>query len=283
MSLSKLDDLRNLIRSYGSCLIAYSGGVDSAFLAVVAHQALGEKSLAVIADSPSLARREFTAAVDLSKKFGFALRIVHPHEFQNPDYVANPHNRCYFCKHELFTQLVPIAQKENFAVILYGENASDVGDYRPGAQAAGEFKARAPLKEVGMTKAEIRLFSAELGLPTAQKPQAACLSSRIPYGEAVTPEKLEMIEQAEYVLQDLGFYDVRVRHHELPSPGRKVHLARIEVGSEEMPKFLQNNAFTRVAEAFKKIGYTHATLDLQGYRRGGFNEIIGKGAIVQPK
>ena len=136
-------------------------------------------------------------------------------EFDNPDYLANPANRCYFCKHELFEHLTPIARAEKFAVIAYGENASDNGDFRPGAQAAAEFQVRAPLKEAGLTKAEIRELSAQLGLPTADKPQMACLSSRIPYGEPVTPEKLAMIEAAEYVLRDLGFHDVRVRHHEL--------------------------------------------------------------------
>ena len=138
-------------------------------------------------------------------------------EFDNPDYLANPNNRCYFCKHELFTQLAPLAQKEKFAVIAYGENASDVGDHRPGAKAAGEFEVRAPLKEAGLTKSEIRALSAQLGLPTADKPQMACLSSRVPYGDPVTPQKLSMIEQGEYVLRDLGFYDLRVRHHEMRS------------------------------------------------------------------
>ena len=276
MSISKLEQLQNLIRSYGSCLVAYSGGVDSAFLAVVVHQVLGDKSLAVISDSPSLPRREFDQAVALAKQFNFPLRIVRTQELKKSEYASNPNNRCYFCKHELFSELVPIAKAENFGVIVHGENASDVGDYRPGSQAAGEVKARAPLKEIGLTKAEIRNFSAQLGLPTAQKAQAACLSSRIPYGEAVTAEKLEMIEKAEYILQDLGFHDVRVRHHELSAQGIKVHLARIEVGSEEMLKFLQNEAFSKIATALRALGYTHTTLDLQGYRRGGYNELIGK-------
>jgi len=283
MSLSKLEQLESLIRSYGSCLVAYSGGVDSAFLAVVAHRVLGNKALAVIADSPSLPRREFKAAVDLAQRFSFALRIVEPQEFQNADYLANPQNRCYFCKHELFTQLLPLAQSENFAVIVHGENASDVGDYRPGAQAAKEMRARAPLKEVGMTKDEIRAYSSQLGLPTASKPQAACLSSRIPYGEAVSPEKLAMIEEAEYVLQDLGFHDVRVRHHELTNNGMKIHLARIEVGADEMMKFVQDGMFAKVAAAIKKQGYAHVTLDLTGYRRGGFNDQVKKSVPAKDK
>ncbi|HZM05571.1 MAG TPA: ATP-dependent sacrificial sulfur transferase LarE [Candidatus Saccharimonadales bacterium] len=272
MSLTKLEHLQSLLRSYDSCLVAYSGGVDSAFLAYVAHEVLGEKSLAVLADSPSLPRRELEEAVAVAEKFAIPLRIVRTEEFDNPAYLANPNNRCYFCKHELFTRLAPLAVKEKFAVVAYGENASDVGDHRPGAKAAGEFQVRAPLKEAGLTKSEIRALSARFGLPTADKPQMACLSSRVPYGEPVTPGKLSMIEQAEYVLRDLGFYDLRVRHHELNSQGMTLHLARIEVGVEEMPKFLQNDAFTRVAGALKKIGYAHVTLDLQGYRRGSVNE-----------
>ena len=295
VELSKLERLRELFRSYGSCLVAYSGGVDSVFLAHVAHQVLGAKAKAVIADSPSLPRRELEEAVAIAEQFQIPLQVVRTKEFDNPAYLANPNNRCYFCKHELFTELAPLARAEGFAVIAYGENASDIGDHRPGAQAAAEFEVRAPLKEAGLTKSEIRQLSAQFGLPTADKPQMACLSSRIPYGETVSPEKLNMIEQAEYVLRDLGFYDVRVRHHELsseirvwssesakilgtrdPELGTVRHLARIEVGPAEMPKLLQNDAAGRVTAALKNLGYTHVTLDLQGYRRGSVNEGAAK-------
>jgi uncharacterized protein len=271
--LNKLEELQKILASYGSCLVAYSGGVDSVFLAFVAYRVLGVKSLAVLADSPSLPRRELEEAVAVAGQFSIPLRIVRTEEFDNPAYLSNPNNRCYFCKHELFSQLAPLAREEKFAVVAYGENASDLGDHRPGSQAAGEFQVRAPLKEAGLSKADIRALSAQFGLPTADKPQMACLSSRVPYGEPVTPEKLRMIEKAEYVLRDLGFYDVRVRHHEIKNQGQTAHLARIEVGADEMQKFLVDEAFIRVASALKEIGYAHVTLDLQGYRRGSVNEV----------
>jgi pyridinium-3,5-biscarboxylic acid mononucleotide sulfurtransferase len=289
MVANKLEELRARLRCYGSCLVAYSGGVDSAFLARVAHEVLGEKSLAVIADSPSLPRRELAEALEVAKQFAFPVRVVATREFESENYTANPVNRCYFCKHELFEVLTPIARAERLAVIAYGENASDAGDFRPGARAAAEFQVHAPLKEAGLTKAEIRELSAQCGLPTADKPQLACLSSRVPHGEPVTPEKLRMIEAAENILRDLGFHDVRVRHHEL-GPGSGVRgpgsdngearpsplalrtapcLARIELGPSEIRRFLEDGISTRVVEAFRGIGYAHVTLDLGGYRRAG--------------
>jgi len=296
---NKLERLRTLLKSYGSCLVAYSGGVDSVFLARMAHEVLGGRALAAIADSPSLPRRELQEALEIAAKFSFPVRVLHTREFANENYTANPANRCYFCKHELFEELTPLARAEKFAVIAYGENASDTGDFRPGAQAAAEFQVRAPLKEAGLTKAEIRELSAQLGLPTADKPQMACLSSRVPYGEPVTPEKLRMIEQAEYVLRDLGFRDVRVRHHEMRSPELGVrnepvatnstlrpppsalHLARIELAPAEIPLLLANGKLATVAEGLKKIGYAHVTLDLQGYRRGSTNEALSAASGIR--
>ncbi|MBM3847835.1 MAG: ATP-dependent sacrificial sulfur transferase LarE [Verrucomicrobia bacterium] len=270
MAVSKHEELRRILRSFGSCVVAYSGGVDSVLLAKVAHEVLGDRSLAAIADSPSLPRRELQEALELGVRFNFPVRVVHTREFENPEYLANPNNRCYFCKHELFTELIPLARSEGFAVVAYGENASDIGDHRPGAKAASEFEVRAPLKEAGLSKQEIRQLSAELGLPTSDKPQLACLSSRIPYGESVTPEKLRMIEEAEAFLRDSGFHDVRVRHHELKAGC----LARIEAGRDELQQLLGLELFDRVSTRLRSLGYHHVTLDLEGYRRGSLNALV---------
>ncbi|MBL9139486.1 MAG: ATP-dependent sacrificial sulfur transferase LarE [Verrucomicrobiales bacterium] len=270
MPQTKLDQLRASLRSYGSCLTAYSGGVDSVFLAYVAHQELGDWALAAIADSPSLPRAELAEALEIARRFAFPVRVVKTREFTDPSYLANPQNRCYFCKHALFEELAPLARKEGFAVVAYGENASDIGDHRPGAIAAAEFKVRSPLKEAGLTKDEIRAHSAELGLPTADKPQLACLSSRIPYGEDVTTAKLAMIEKAEQFLRGCGFREFRVRHHELKVGA----LARLELAPAEFGGLLANGIPARIAEHLRGLGYAQVTLDLLGYRRGSANEVI---------
>ena len=265
--MEKLEQLESLLRAMGGCLVAYSGGVDSAFLACVAHRVLGEASVAVLADSPSLPRSELNEAVALAERFGFPLEVIKTLEFENEAYLTNPPNRCYFCKHALFEAMEALAAARGVPFLLYGENMDDLGDVRPGAQAAAQFQVRAPLKEAGLTKAEIRALSAQLGLPTADKPQMACLSSRIPHGERVTPAKLTQIEQAEQHLRSLGFHDVRVRHHEL-SQGA---LARIEIGPDEISRCMEWATRQQMVEKLQALGYQQVTLDLIGYRRGSLN------------
>lgn len=277
---SRLERLRSLLRAADGCVVAYSGGVDSVFLAAVAHEVLGDRMIAAIADSPSLPRRELKEAVEIAERFRIPLRVLGTAEFQDDRYLANPTDRCYFCKHALFTELEPLARSLGFGVLVYGENASDVGDHRPGARAAGEFRVQAPLKEAGLTKADIRELSARMGLPTADKPQLACLSSRIPTGERVTPEKLRMVEEAEYLLRDLGFRDVRVRHHELGGTLRG-HLARIEVGAAEIPRLLESELRERLDAGIRAAGYTQVTLDLAGYRRGSNNGVAPAAAAIR--
>ncbi|MGY8656136.1 MAG: ATP-dependent sacrificial sulfur transferase LarE [Verrucomicrobiia bacterium] len=285
MLSSKLEKLRELLASFDSCMVAYSGGVDSALLAYLAHKTLGDRAIAAIADSPSLPRREFTEAVALANQFEFPLEIVRTREFENEEYLSNPINRCFFCKHELFTELEPLARERGCKVIAYGENASDIGDHRPGAKAAAEFEVRAPLKEVGLSKDEIRELSAQFGLPTASKPQLACLSSRIPYGERVTPEKLRMIEEAEDFLRDAEFRDVRVRHHEVKGAegevrGARGSMARIEVAPEDVARISSAERRSEIEAALSGIGYASIEIDPQGYRRGSMN--VGKVDALAP-
>ena len=261
--------LRGRLSALGSVVVAYSGGVDSAYLALMAHDTLGDRALAVTADSPSYPRRHREMAMQIAERFGLHHKIIRTDELEKPEYRANPANRCYYCKHELYAHLTPIARDRD-AVIVDGNNADDRGDYRPGRQAAREFGVRSPLDEVDLGKLEIRELSRRAGLPTWDEPASACLSSRIPYFHEVTGDKLRTIERAEEALRALGFRVCRVRHHD--------DLARIEVGRDELPRALDPDVSTAIVDALKDIGYRYVTIDLQGYRTGSLNE----GLLLQP-
>src|SRR5881394_473767 len=259
----KEDALRDTLASLGSVIVAYSGGVDSAYLAWVAHDTLGERAVAITAESPSYPERHRALAVRIARDFGLRHEIIRTGELERPEYRANPENRCYYCKHELYTHLSRLATARG-AVVVDGNNADDRGDYRPGRQAAREFGVRSPLDEVDMTKREIRELSRRAGLPTWDEPASACLSSRIPYHAEVTDEKLRTIERAEQAVRGLGFRVFRVRHHD--------DMARVEIARGEMPRALEPETAAAIVRELKAAGYKFVTLDLQGYRLGSLNE-----------
>jgi uncharacterized protein len=267
--LQKAEALRAELASLPAVIVAYSGGVDSAYLAYVANETLGHRAVAVTADSPSYPERHRRLAIDIAAQFNLRHEIIHTSELDRPEYRANPANRCYYCKHELYTHLSRIAA-ERGAVIVDGNNADDRGDYRPGRQAAREFGVRSPLDDVDLGKAEIRELSRRAGLPTWDEPASACLSSRIPYHTEVTDAKLRTIERAEQVLRDLGFRVCRVRHHE--------ELARVEIARDEMPRALDPDISRAIVRELKALGYRYVSLDLQGYRTGSLNE----GLLLRP-
>lgn len=257
---AKQTALSVLIRKNAPLVVAYSGGVDSAFLLATAADAVGSRSLGVIADSPSLPRQALADALQLARQIGAQVEVIATEEMQNPAYTSNPINRCYYCKAELFQKLDGLAKDRGFQAIVYGENADDAHQVRPGRQAAAEFRVLSPLKDVGLTKSEIRALSREMQLPTADVPAQPCLSSRIPHGTAVSVDALAMIEEAEAMMRDLGFRVFRVRHH-LKSTGV---WARVEISPDEMPRIaeVEETLFSDL----RRVGYDEVTIEPGGYR-----------------
>jgi uncharacterized protein len=263
---SKEERLIGLLRDMKRVLIAYSGGTDSAYLAWAAKQALGDEAIAITADSPSIPESHKKDAVDFAKGHGILHEMIPTNEFENPAYVANNPDRCFHCKDELFRVMDQIASDRGFEHIVYGVNVDDLGDYRPGQSAAKIHQVKAPLVDAGLSKAEIRDLSLRAGLETWDRPAAACLSSRIPYGTEVTPERIRVVEEGEEALKSMGFRQFRVRYHD--------NLVRIEISPEELAKALDLRFAAQVTSIFKGLGFHYVTLDLEGYRQGSLNSVL---------
>jgi pyridinium-3,5-biscarboxylic acid mononucleotide sulfurtransferase len=258
--------LRRILSEMESVIVAFSGGVDSAYLAVVAHETLGERSIAVTGESPSYPDHQRRMALEVVERFGLAHRFVATSEIESADYAANHPDRCFHCKSELYGRLSDLPERKSFRFIVDGANADDRGDFRPGRRAAKLGGVRSPLEEAELTKTEIRLLSAQRGLPTANEPASACLSSRVPYETPITIETLSMVERGEEALRRLGFRHMRVRHHDA--------LARLEFGPEELERALAPGMRPRLVEEIKRVGYRFVAIDLEGYRTGSLNEVL---------
>ena len=266
----KLARLKDILQDMGSVLVAYSGGVDSTFLAVTAHEVLGNKALAVFAASPVAPPMEKEEAASLAHNIGLRFKIIDSNEMSNPDFVANPPERCYYCKRELFSELKPIAKAEGLKWIADGTNADDLHDFRPGRKASAEAGIRSPLLEAGLTKTEIRQLSHAKSLPTWDRPASPCMASRIPYGIPVTAETLNKIAQGEQYLHSLGIRELRLRHHG--------DIARIELDPEDMAKIITPEIRQDIVTHLKALGYKYVALDLTGYRIGSLNEVLNLAA-----
>lgn len=273
---AKEQHLHDILAGLDSVIVAFSGGVDSAYLAVAATRVLGARAFAITADSASYPEHHRQMAQDVARQFQLQHEVVFTGELERTEYRANPANRCYYCKQELYTTLTRVARDRGVAAIADGSNADDRGDYRPGRQAAREHGVVSPLDQAGLTKDEIRLLARHAGMSTWDEPASACLSSRIPYGSEVTADKLRMIERAENVLRDAGFRICRVRHHDTASEngGTTAPIARLEIARAEMTKALDPAVAEHLTRELKAIGYQYVALDLQGYRLGSLNEAL---------